>query len=250
MPFFERAGLKLSYFEVGHGPPVLLIHGWGGRARRQWHKTIAALHRHYHFYALELRGHGHSQEVRDPDYDWQDLVDDCEALRSLAGCERWTVVGYSFGGLVGLHYAALYPERVAAVCAVSPMMVPRSFAFVMRHLRLPVAWLLRLARTLPPSLSGKLAHNVAKTRLRTLFHTVDMMHEWEPKTTKIPPSVPVIILIGDHDRSAHGERILGVAPRVEVRILEDTGHFPLWQQRQRFVRELHEILALHARSGA
>jgi|ERR1700694_317677 len=248
MPFFEQAGLKLHYFEVGNGPPVLLIHGWGGRARRQWHKTIADLHESYHFYALELRGHGHSEEVRDPDYDWSDLVEDCEALRKLVGCERWMVVGYSLGGLVGLHYARLYPERIKAVCAVSPMMVPASFAFVMRYLRLPVAWILRISRALPPAVSGKLMHNVAKTRLRSLFHTVDMMHDWDPKTTKIPPSVPVIILIGDHDRIAHGERAIAAAPRAEVTILENTGHFPLWQQRERFVRELREVLATYAGS--
>src|SRR5579864_3730981 len=160
MPFFENASLKLHYFEAGQGPPVLLIHGWGGRARRQWHKTIADLHASYHFYALELRGHGHSEEVADPEYDWPDLVGDCEALRALVGCERWVVVGYSFGGLVGLHYARLHPERVVAVCAVSPMMVPRWFGIMMRRLRFPVAWVLRVSRTLPPAVSGKLLHNI------------------------------------------------------------------------------------------
>src|SRR5579872_1487157 len=144
MPFFQRDGLRLHYVEAGTGPPVLLIHGWGGRARRQWHKTIVDLQSAYHFYALELRGHGHSEELRDPNYGWADLVEDCEALRRLAGCERWMVVGYSFGGLVGLHYARLHPDRVTAVCSVLPMMVPRSFAFLMKYFRLPVAWVLRV----------------------------------------------------------------------------------------------------------
>lgn len=40
--------------------------------------------------------------------------------------------------------------------------------------------------------------------------------------------------------------ILAVAPRVEVRILENTGHFPLWKQRERFVRELLDVLERYA----
>ena len=175
MPFIEHAGLRLQYFEAGQGPPVLLIHGWGGRARRQWHSTVSDLRNSYRFFGLSLRGHGQSEEVDDPEYGLNDLAADCDALRAAIGVERWFVVGYSFGGIVAFKYASLYPDRVVAVCAVSPMIVPWWMALAMRYLRWPVAFVLRLARNLPPALSGKMLHNVAKTRLRTLFHTVDLM---------------------------------------------------------------------------
>ena len=126
MPFFERAGLKLHYFEAGQGPPVLLIHGWGGRARRQWHNTVLELQAGYHFYALELRGHGHSEDASDPSYDWAELVADCDALRAICGIDRWLVVGYSFGALVALQYAALLPRRVMGACAVSPLLLAQA----------------------------------------------------------------------------------------------------------------------------
>lgn len=226
---------------------MLLIHGWGGRARRQWHKTILDLRGSYHFYALSLRGHGHSQEVRDPEYDWADLVADCETLRQTVGVERWMVVGYSLGGIVGLHYAAMHPERVVAVCAVSPMIVGWWLAFALRLFRLPVSWALRIARNLPPALSGKMLHNVAKTRLRTLFHTVDMMNRWQPGKTGVAASVPAIIILGDEDRKAHGERAIAAAPKMDVRMMEHTGHFPLWRQRERFVQELRDVLKTYAK---
>jgi pimeloyl-ACP methyl ester carboxylesterase len=246
MPFFEHDGLRLQYFEAGEGPPVLLIHGWGGRARRQWHTTVAEIRSSYRFYALSLRGHGQSDEVRDPEYDWRDLAADCDALRQAVGVGRWLVVGYSFGGIVAFNYAGLYPERVTAVCAVSPMIVPTWLAYGMRYMRWPVAWLLRLARILPPALSGKMLHNVAKTRLRTLFHTVDMMKQWEPRKTGMPASVPAVIILGDEDRSAHGERAIAAAPKMDVRMLEHTDHFPLWRQRERFVRELRDVLTTYS----
>ena len=247
MPFFERAGLKLHYFETGEGPPVLLIHGWGGRARRQWHNVIADLRGSYHFYALSLRGHGRSEEVPDPEYSWIDLVEDCEELRHVVGVERWTVVGYSLGGIVALQYAALFPDRVVAVCAVSPMIVGRWRAFAMRRLRWPIAWALKLARQLPPALSGKMVHNIAKTRLRTLFHTVDMMRRWEPKRTGIPASVPTVIIFGESDRASHGERAIAAAQKTDARMLEDTGHFPLWKERERFAPVFRDVLNAYAK---
>jgi pimeloyl-ACP methyl ester carboxylesterase len=99
---------------------------------------------------------------------------------------------------------------------------------------------------LPPSLAGPMLHNVSKTRLRTLFHTVDMMNRWQPRTTGIPESVPTIIIMGDEDKKAHGERAIAAAHKADVRMLQATGHFPLWQQRDRFVKELSDVLKTYA----
>jgi 3-oxoadipate enol-lactonase len=247
MPFFERDGLALHYAEVGQGPPVLLIHGWGGRGRRQWHATMLQLRDRYRFIALDLRGHGHSEEVRRPDYSWSELIADCEALRTRLDIERWTVVGYSFGGIVALEYARTAPQSVIAACAVAPMVLPPAIARLMRWLKIPMATLLRSARRLPPALSGKALHNISKTRLRTLFHTVRMMEDWRTGRSRVHETVPVIMILGEHDRMARSERALSIAPTVEVRVIEDAGHFPLWQQRERFVDELSQVLAKYAR---
>lgn len=225
----------------------MLIHGWGGRARRQWHHITVGLQDRHRCFAPSLRGHGHSDEVDNPEYDWSALVEDCEALRRTVGVDRWVVVGYSFGGLVALEYGAQRPQQVVAVCAVSPLIVPWWAAFAMRYFRWPIAWLLKLARRLPPALSGAMAHNVAKTRLRTLFHTVAMMRAWNPENCKILDEVPVILVLGTEDRIAKGERMMSVAHKVDVRLLEDTGHFPLWKQRARFVQELADILGTYSK---
>ncbi len=246
MPFFERDGLALHYSEVGTGPPVLLIHGWGGRGRRQWHATMQQLRERYHFVALDLRGHGRSEEVRQPAYGWQELVDDCEALRAMLHIERWTVVGYSFGGLVALEYARRQPQSIVSAVAVAPMVLPPAIARLMRWLKIPMATLLRSARALPPALSTKALHNISQTRLRTLFHTVRMMELWSSAGGRIPPAVPVIMILGEHDRVARSERALAIAPTVEVRVIRDAGHFPLWQQRERFVDELSAVLEKYA----
>ncbi len=89
-------------------------------------------------------------------------------------------------------------------------------------------------------------HNIAKTRLRTLFYTVEMMRRWKPDEVHVPDSVPTIIILGDDDKLSHGERVTAVASKPDVRVLEHTGHFPLWRQRERFVREFRDVLQTYA----
>src|SRR5207302_11480890 len=149
-------------------------------------------------------------------------------------------------GLVALEYARIAPGSVVAACAVAPMVLPPAIGRLMRWLKIPMAAVLHGARRLP-SLSGKALHNISKTRLRTLFHTVRMMEDWSGRGARAPATVPVIMILGEHDRMARSERALMIAPTVEERVIEDAGHFPLWQQREQFVGELSQVLAKYAR---
>jgi pimeloyl-ACP methyl ester carboxylesterase len=53
--------------------------------------------------------------------------------------------------------------------------------------------------------------------------------------------------MGDEDKHAHAEYALAAAPKMDVRVMENTGHFPLWQQRERFIKELANVLQTYAR---
>jgi pimeloyl-ACP methyl ester carboxylesterase len=79
---------------------------------------------------------------------------------------------------------------------------------------------------------------------RTLFHTVELMRGWNPQEVAIAPRVPVVFIVGDEDAAA--SRALSAAPHVDARFLPNTGHFPLWKNREAFMRVLRQVLALHA----
>jgi pimeloyl-ACP methyl ester carboxylesterase len=64
---------------------------------------------------------------------------------------------------------------------------------------------------------------------------------------RIDENLPVIMIIGEHDRVTRSEGAMKIAPTVEVRVIEGAGHFPLWQQRERFVDELSRVLEKYAR---
>jgi len=88
-----------------NGPPVLLLHG-GGQTRHAWKKSgelIARMGRTA--YAVDQRGHGDSEWVKDGAYQYEDFAADArtlaDTLAERSGA-RPAVVGASLGGMAAL----------------------------------------------------------------------------------------------------------------------------------------------------
>lgn len=114
-----EGGLRVHYRVIGHGKQTVIIPlglSWGTRADGLARERTIVLY--------DPRGHGRSDEVKDPslvgmDYELRDL----EALRRHLSLDRVSLIGWSYvGGVVAL-YAAQHPERVDAVVQVGPMLL-------------------------------------------------------------------------------------------------------------------------------
>jgi pimeloyl-ACP methyl ester carboxylesterase len=127
---FTRDGLRFDVTEhgPGDGPPVLLLHGfpqtaasWEPVARRladAGHRVLAPDQRGY---SPGARPSGRRA------YRLEELVDDAVALADAAGADTVHVVGHDWGAIVAWGLAALRPERVRTLTAVS---VPHPAAFL------------------------------------------------------------------------------------------------------------------------
>lgn len=100
----------LVYRVVGSGPPLILLHGWGGSSRH-WFMTMPAMADMRTIYALDLPGHGQSPAL--------DELSSAERLAAVVvefadvlGLESFDLNGHSFGGAVAAYVAADYPDRV------------------------------------------------------------------------------------------------------------------------------------------
>ena len=88
-----------------NGPPVLLLHG-GGQTRHAWKKTgelIAQMGRTA--YAVDQRGHGDSEWVKDGAYQYEDFAADARALADTLTKQSGVhpvAVGASLGGMAAL----------------------------------------------------------------------------------------------------------------------------------------------------
>ena len=116
-------GINVTYYEWGDraGDDVLFVHATGFHARC-WDATIRELGSAFHCLALDLRGHGRSDNVGP--YEWStfgaDVVAFAEAMELLGGIG----VGHSMGGHSLTQAAAQRPERFQALVLVDPVIMP------------------------------------------------------------------------------------------------------------------------------
>jgi pimeloyl-ACP methyl ester carboxylesterase len=69
--------------------------------------------------AVELQGHGRTNDLPDRPMTIENMADDIVALMNQIRIEQVDIFGYSLGGSVGLNIAMRYPEHVDKLIAVS-----------------------------------------------------------------------------------------------------------------------------------
>ncbi|MFG1663861.1 alpha/beta fold hydrolase [Streptomyces sp. Y7] len=94
----------------GDGPPLLLLPGWP-QFWYSWRLVMPALAERFTVIAPDLRGMGASDKPA-TGYDAATLADDMAGLMTELGHDRFAVVGYDLGMVVGYALAAQHRERV------------------------------------------------------------------------------------------------------------------------------------------
>ena len=116
--------LSIGYFVDGpaNGQPVTLLHGWPDDALT-WNRVVAGLHTAgYRTYAPYLRGFGPTRiEGSSTQRSGQlsALGADVIAFSDALGLDRFALVGHDWGARAAYIAAALWPERVTDVVALS-----------------------------------------------------------------------------------------------------------------------------------
>jgi pimeloyl-ACP methyl ester carboxylesterase len=102
-------GLKLHYLTAGHGPTVILLHGYAQNSR-MWRPVISVLAQKFTVIAPDLPGFGES-----------DIPSGHVSMKWSAGCihdlaksldvQKAAVVGHDIGLMVAYAYAAQFPSE-------------------------------------------------------------------------------------------------------------------------------------------
>jgi pimeloyl-ACP methyl ester carboxylesterase len=134
-------GMPWTVRVAGHGPPVLLLHGFSGSGR-SW-AGLAGLGGRFRAIVPDLPGHGGTAwDAPQPDRDDETLdrpaaptpaardarprasvertADDLAALAGRLGADRPDVVGYSLGARIGLRLAIAHPDVVGRLVLEAP----------------------------------------------------------------------------------------------------------------------------------
>jgi len=109
-------GIRIAFERVGEGPPVLLVHGFASSKEQNWKSTGwygSLTEAGFSIIAIDNRGHGESDKPHDALlYHHDRMAEDVLAVMDAAGVGAAPYVGYSMGGLIGLRFLALFPDRM------------------------------------------------------------------------------------------------------------------------------------------
>lgn len=108
--FYEANGIVTRAIEAGEGEPLILLHGTGGHSEA-YMRNIAEHAKHFHVYAIDLVGHGYSS-MPDIDYGMQHYVDHLTAFLVAIGATKAHFSGESMGASVICWFALQHPDKV------------------------------------------------------------------------------------------------------------------------------------------
>ncbi len=117
----EIDGVKLHYLTAGHGPAVILLHGYT-QASCMWRPIIPLLAAKFMVIAPDLPGIGDSGIPKDG-LDMKTAAIRIHALAKSLGVEKARVVGHDIGLMVAYAYAAQFPaetEKLVVMDAFLP----------------------------------------------------------------------------------------------------------------------------------
>ena len=105
----DVGGLKMHYLKAGHGPVVILLHGYT-QTSLMWKPIIPRLAEKFTVIAPDLPGIGDSGIPKDG-LDMKSAAIRIHELAKLLGVQKATVVGHDIGLMVAYAYAAQFPSE-------------------------------------------------------------------------------------------------------------------------------------------
>ena len=116
--FVTLGDVTLRYREMGHGEPVVLLHGYA-RTLDDWATVADALASTHRVIAMDIRGFGKSSKFADSKRFGLLIADDVIRLLDHLRITRAHIVGHSMGALIASNVTSRHPERVSTATLIA-----------------------------------------------------------------------------------------------------------------------------------
>jgi pimeloyl-ACP methyl ester carboxylesterase len=113
-------GFRLAYDREGHGPAVVLLHGWPGD-RTDYHAVLPLLSGGADVVAPDLRGFGESDKHPADQYSAAAQARSVVGLIEELGLVRPVLAGYDIGSRIAQTVAGTRPDLVSALVVAPPL---------------------------------------------------------------------------------------------------------------------------------
>lgn len=116
----ERNGVSLNYIDEGHGPAVMLVHGFPDSINLWRHQIPALLDTGYRVIAADNRGMGQSDAPMGSEaYALDEIVSDLVAILDAGAVERVAVVGHDWGAVIAWGLVDRIGQRASCFLPMS-----------------------------------------------------------------------------------------------------------------------------------
>ncbi|WP_347258717.1 alpha/beta hydrolase [Methylocaldum sp.] len=260
MPRLQIRGAELHYESLGHGPPLLFIHGLGS-STRDWEAQLAYFSPRFHVVTFDLRGHGRSDKPPGP-YSILGFAADTAELIRLLSLGPTHVVGLSMGGMIAFQLAISAPELVQSLVIVNsgPEFILRTLRARLQIVQRKLIVRLLGMRQMGKVLGKRLFPEPEQAELRQLF--IDRWAENDPRAyldalrALIGWTVadhldaihcPALVITSDQDYTpiAVKETYVARMPQAELAIIRDARHMLPLERPDAFNQVLMEFLLKH-----
>jgi pimeloyl-ACP methyl ester carboxylesterase len=254
-----------------HRDTVLLVHGLGSNAHRDWRKVIPELAAEYRVVTLDLPGFGES-DTSPQGYSFDALSKLLAEILDRDSVHRAHVVGHSLGGAVALNFAYTYPQRVRRLVLVDAAGILLKSVYV-HHVsqvstpQLGFRPLDRLMNKVDSRINGVSRHVLQHLENKFDFSTwladnpdvrVPLLGRFTRTDAALAliehdftraireTKAPTTIIWGRNDDVSPvrvGKLLAGRMPEARLHVIERTGHVPMNQSASEFVPLLVQALA-------
>src|SRR5215212_1860741 len=271
-------GVNIHYTVRGSGPVMIAHSGGPGMDARFW-DDFAKIDDFLTVVMMHPRGSGLSGSAVEDAYLLPDYASDLEALRVHLGLDRPIIMGWSHGGMVVQQFASTYPNSLSKLILFDTSADFGEFlgdieAAVQEFKNEP--WFEKSFAALKAEWAGEYQTDEDMARLwademkfyfkqfdtrAEAYHgrTQDLpvrisplktFNEKEAATMDLRPrlkniTVPTLVIVGRHDfitNVAMAEEMVKHIPNARLEIFEDSGHFALVEEPEKFYRVIKEFV--------
>jgi pimeloyl-ACP methyl ester carboxylesterase len=232
-------GIRLYYAVIGHGPPVVLLHG-GLANSDYWGNQVKALAPHRLVILMDSRGHGRSTRDARP-YGYDLMADDVVGLLDTLHVAKADVVGWSDGAIIGLDLAMRYPDRVGKVFSFAANTVTSGVQEDVEKNPTFARYIERAGQEYARLSATPKQYDAFVAQISRMWETQPNWTDAQLRSIK----APVWVVDGDHDEAikrAHTEYIAATIPGAGLLILPNVSHFAFLQDPVLFNAALLDFL--------
>lgn len=242
--------VETHFQRIGHGEPVVLLHGWGCDWQI-WSPVITKLSESHQLFIPDLPAFGSSAaptEVWDSEeyVKWLTLF-----VEKTVGDRPFSLVGHSFGGKIAALWAAKHPTNLLKLILVDASGLPD-----------PLPPARRLQKNILGLIPGAVKDLIPKTFRKRLLDATGSATDYfnaNPQQRSIFQAIineqigakiahiqtPTLVIWGVNDLDTplnQGKAFAALIPQSQLSIFTQSGHFPFVDEATHFIEKVSHFI--------